>query len=135
VVGHGNSLAKHQYQYIDEAPLNGTSYYRLRQMDYDGQFEYSPIRSVKIGKNGRLSVSPNPVLDGQVLVYYESAYENDIRLSVVNPMGQLVHEQRNTLQKGDNYLNLDLPDLPAGNYLVRLEDGIQASQTQQIIVK
>ena len=135
VAGHGNSLAERQYAHTDEHPLNGTSYYRLRQVDYDGEFEYSPVRSVKIGKNGRLSISPNPTSASQVMVYYESSYETDIHLSVINAMGQVVHEQPNVLQKGDNYLSLELPNLPAGNYLIRLEDGTQAPQTQQIIVK
>jgi c-di-GMP-binding flagellar brake protein YcgR len=47
----------------------------------------------------------------------------------------LVREQQASFQKGDNYLAVDLSDLSAGNYILRLEDGTQTPLVQQIIVK
>lgn len=46
--GAGNSNSLLRYEYLDEEPVSGISYYRLKQTDFDGQFEYFPIRSVQI---------------------------------------------------------------------------------------
>lgn len=47
-LGAGNSNSLMRYEHLDENPFLGISYYRLKQTDFDGQFEYFPIRSVRI---------------------------------------------------------------------------------------
>lgn len=65
VPGAGNSFQQQSYQYLDEFPLTGVSYYRLRQTDIDGTFSFSPIKRVEISAAvAGLLVSPNPVEDG-----------------------------------------------------------------------
>jgi hypothetical protein len=54
VKGQGNSFVYTQYTAYDENPLNGTNYYRLKQVDYDGHFSYSDIKSVNFTK-GQIS--------------------------------------------------------------------------------
>ena len=44
--GKLNSLVENSYEYIDEKPLLGISYYRLKQVDIDGNFTFTPIRSI-----------------------------------------------------------------------------------------
>lgn len=43
--GAGNSTSEKQYQYLDKTPLNGTSYYRLKQVDYNSESTYSDLSS------------------------------------------------------------------------------------------
>lgn len=64
ITGTGNSTKLLVYQYMDEAPLPGTNYYRLKQTDLDGSFTHSNMVSVNI-KNTRVSVrlAPNPAKD------------------------------------------------------------------------
>ena len=57
---------KLDYSAVDDQPLDGTSYYRLKQTDYDGQYSYSDIESVKNGSKNNLPsfeikmIDPNP---------------------------------------------------------------------------
>ncbi len=61
VNGAGTSEAASQYILPDRSPLNGLNYYRLKQVDLDGQFEYSDISTVFFRqKNGPLTMVPNP---------------------------------------------------------------------------
>ncbi|MEQ9424589.1 MAG: T9SS type A sorting domain-containing protein [Cyclobacteriaceae bacterium] len=60
VDGKGTTTEIQQYSASDTSPFAGTSYYRLKQVDFDGQFEYSVIRAVTI-QSGILRVYPNPV--------------------------------------------------------------------------
>lgn len=61
-VGQGNSLTLHTYTYIDKKPLDGTSYYRLKQVDLNGDFSYSNVVSLRYIRT-QVSVYPNPVQD------------------------------------------------------------------------
>jgi len=45
--GAGFSQTEIQYLWIDQQPLNGVSYYRLKQLDFDGNFSYSEVRAVE----------------------------------------------------------------------------------------
>jgi len=62
VKGNGDSKRVVQYSYMDKSPANGTNYYRLKQNDYDGNFEFSNVIALeyKYEKN-ELSFYPNPI--------------------------------------------------------------------------
>lgn len=67
VAGQINSSALIQYSFIDEQPQSGINYYRLRQVDLDGKFEYSKIRSAIVENGITINISPNPTDDYIVL--------------------------------------------------------------------
>lgn len=58
VVGSSNSLTS--YQFVDDRPYRGTSYYRIRQVDIDGTSQTYPAESVIF--EGKYGVYPNPVI-------------------------------------------------------------------------
>ena len=67
VPGAGSSNRLQSYEYKDETPLIGKSYYRLKQVDFNGAFSYSETREVNIEELPDLRISmtafPNPVKD------------------------------------------------------------------------
>jgi len=72
VEGAGNSNSIINYSETDSKPLDGVSYYRLKQTDYDGMFSYSDIVSVNFSKeeyadNGYLKLYPNPIDNNDIL--------------------------------------------------------------------
>jgi hypothetical protein len=63
VDGAGNSSAVKEYSAVDDSPFEGTSYYKLKQTDFNGQFTYSAPIAVEYSKTGSgcvLTVYPNP---------------------------------------------------------------------------
>lgn len=60
VPGNGNSNDLNSYSYLDRSPLQGTSYYRVRQVDYHGAIDHSPIRSIERKQNDQFGAYPNP---------------------------------------------------------------------------
>ena len=60
VAGSGNTSEPTNYQFIDRSPAPGVSYYRIRQTDYDGQFDYSETRAVERRSSTPLEAFPNP---------------------------------------------------------------------------
>ena len=70
VNGYGTSSEGHAYHYEDYTPLNGVQYFRLRQVDFDGAFEYSPITIVNYKyRLHRISIYPNPTENGRMTLY------------------------------------------------------------------
>ncbi len=59
---NGNSDTRLTYQFIDSQPLNGLNYYRLKQIDLDGSYSYSQIRTVQVDGVAALKVYPNPAV-------------------------------------------------------------------------
>ncbi|HIP32706.1 MAG TPA: T9SS type A sorting domain-containing protein [Crocinitomicaceae bacterium] len=63
VSGAGNSTEEITYSESDYFPLAGNSYYRLKQVDFDGEYSYSEIRPINFGSDQDLVFYPNPVKD------------------------------------------------------------------------
>lgn len=59
VMGHGTTHLPQNYNFLDRSPAAGINYYRLKQIDFDGQFEYSKVVSVEFsGVKGHTQVFP-----------------------------------------------------------------------------
>ena len=63
VAGHGNSAQSYAYQFVDPVISHYAAnpvYYRLRQVDLDASFSYSPVRTVAVSRQPQLALFPNP---------------------------------------------------------------------------
>ncbi len=127
VGGAGNSTSILYYTTVDYAPLDGISYYRLKQTDYDGKFEYSEIRSVNfnaISNGGKPSIiiSPNPAKgSSEVNVLLSNfAFNSDVRIVLRDNISREYFTGNvTTNQKGTATLKLNSnTELAAGIYFV-----------------
>jgi len=92
----GNSTSNLNYNFIDDTPLSGISYYRLKQIDHDGKFEYHSIISVdrEESKNIKFVVFPNPNL-GEFSVDFSGIENNhDVMIEMYSMDGKLVYKQQ-----------------------------------------
>ncbi|WP_081659171.1 LamG-like jellyroll fold domain-containing protein [Pedobacter glucosidilyticus] len=69
VSANGNSSKIISYQFDDLSPVTGIAYYRLKQIDQDGKFEYSDVKSVHYyhGKKVSINIYPNPAKDKLII--------------------------------------------------------------------
>jgi len=137
VPGAGNSNSTHFYSTTDKNPLSGTSYYRLRQTDFDGQSEsFSPIAVIcdDAGPDPQISYSPNP-FTSELWVDFQNLDFEKASVSVYDVQGNLVY-QKNI--RNDNFpdkrLNLNLNDLSSGIYMVSFITD-EYSDTHRIVKK
>jgi len=115
ILGEGNSETTIRYSFTDTKPVNGLNYYRLKQIDYDGQFEYSEMVSVEIKNTISIDVFPNPTAAELTIVAPADFTKGEIRL--YNTSGKMLISK--TINNR-NYLNLS--DLNSGIYFFRLLD-------------
>ena len=89
VGGHGTTKQSNLYEFIDKTVLTGISYYRLRQVDTDGRFTYSRIRSVVIRENGELVLLGNPVQE-QLRV---KGFEGETAIQIIDMQGRIIYQK------------------------------------------
>ena len=138
VDGAGNSDAVLFYSFIDASPSNGLSFYRLKQTDFTGQFEYSEIRSIRIEKQSTVSYKayPNPIAKGEVLrIAYSLEEDQTLQITFVNAKGQIIgREERDILASGE-FLEVNTNQLEIGLNLIRILDKNGTFKTLKIIVR
>jgi hypothetical protein len=126
VDGAGNSNSILHYYTVDENPLPGLSYYRLKQVDYDGAFTYSEIRSVFFGDDSGSGILNSWVDDMKNLnILFQSGSDDNILVTIYNSEGVLVFNKEDKCIKGLNTIQLNQLNLASGIYILKL----QSSQT------
>lgn len=118
VDGAGNSSTMLTYSTVDNTPYYGVSYYRLKQTDFDGQFEYSTIRSVNIigDSSNEVQIFPNPTND-QIIILGDKFELAEIR--VFNSLGQDVSKIATIVHTNESAAAVDLSNLSKGIYFVK----------------
>lgn len=116
--GSGSSFETHDYSYLHKNPLAGSNFYRLKQMDYDGNFEYSNVISIDLANGGhQLTISPNPTSTGQFTINFSDSNFESGELEIYDSVGRMVRTQNISI----NNTEIQTEDLPKGIYLVNLE--------------
>ncbi len=120
--GAGNSLVPLSYSYTDRQPLPDRAYYRLKQVDYDGLFSFSPVRQVTMNSAVSIRLAPTLVvstLNAGITV----PFTTDRPWAIFDPAGHLLRSGNwpaETLE-----LTLELADLPSGQYFFNMTESTQ----------
>jgi len=127
VTAAGNSALTRQYNYTDALAATHPVYsYRLKMVDLDGRYTYSPIVTLQPQVPSlTVQVSPNPFVQ-PTSVTVGSPMAGTATLVVLDISGARLVERSVVLQKGDNALDVSLiAGLPQGVYLLQVTNGAQ----------
>jgi hypothetical protein len=122
VDGYGNSNIPRNYEFMDESlPGEGNYYYRLKQIDTDGTFEFSPMLDIYVN-NIPLEFSlsqnyPNP-FNPSTKIVFSLPYETEITLAVFNAIGQKISDiiSGEVYNAGKHEIQFDGSKLASGIY-------------------
>ncbi|MEL6674260.1 MAG: FG-GAP-like repeat-containing protein [Bacteroidota bacterium] len=132
VAAAGNSQSVRAYNFTDqgvEGKLTGTIAYRLRQVDIDGSFSYSSIVEVRLDASELdWEVYPNPVLHTLTIAAPSQWYQHQVKLELTQLNGQLVRSE--SFEGNQSAFDLDLSQLPAGLYMVKISNGEETLSRQ-----
>ncbi len=117
VDGAGTTNIPQEYTFTDRQPLSGTNYYRLKQVDFDGQFEYSRVQLVNFEVTTNFVIYPT-LVHQQLIIESTQSIDQESIIEIYNMIGQRVMQA--TLSSGNYQTALNLADLPAGQYIVTL---------------
>ncbi|NUN10293.1 MAG: T9SS type A sorting domain-containing protein [Ignavibacteriaceae bacterium] len=125
--GAGTTDRRITYYFTDYADVNGTYSYRLKQIDFDGSFEYSAVVSVDVFTTPEYSLSqnyPNP-FNPSTSISYSLPVKSAVSVKVYNIMGsEVVTLFEGTSDAGTHKLMFDASGMPSGIYFytIRTED-------------
>ena len=114
--GAGNSLTKIEYSFFDQNPPKGISYYRLKQVDFDGKYMYYEICTITNNGIGGISFYPNPVRNDLTIDYYVDNLKTNT-ISVTDVSGRLIQLKTSII---DSKMIIDCSDLADGIYFLKM---------------
>jgi len=131
-----NSPNGSRYSATDLTPAAGIDYYRLKQVDVDGNANYSNVVSLNFDAKSafQLSFYPNPA-KGQVTMKIGCSAAGAAYYAVMSGEGKVLKTGIVGLGAGTSNHTLDISDLPAGSYFVRVSINGIAQKTAALVVE
>jgi len=141
IAGNGTTTEQKSYSFTDEIPLSGKSYYRLKQIDFDGTFAYSAVVEVESALPSNYFVSdnyPNP-FNPSTSIRIDLMVQSNVTLSLFNSLGEVVSAYNSKdYAAGSHILNIDGSNLASGVYYyavnIRGSNGITKFKTSKMVL-
>jgi hypothetical protein len=137
VEGNGYSTTNKYYSYTDES-IGGMVYYRLKQVDYIGSYNYSAVIEVNGVTVSTLKLEqnyPNP-FNPVTTIKYQVGNDGYVTLKVFNSLGEEVAELVNQFQKaGSHKFIFEGKDLPSGIYVYQLTSGSYGESKKMMLLR
>ncbi|GLR17172.1 SdrD B-like domain-containing protein [Portibacter lacus] len=122
IIGQGTTEFVSDYEYLDRAPSNGSNFYQLIQVDFNGNESVMGIKHIKNTKEARISVYPNPVVSKINI----SGFEKGMKIFIVNQAGKVVNSTNDST-------SINIEDLTNGIYFIRIYDEEKLVLTEKIL--
>ena len=113
IKGAGTSNGDHHYSFMDESPVSGMNYYRIKQIDFDGKYSYSTTKGILYKGLNRFTVESN-ISENIITIVSE---DSNIDLTVCNSSGQEVMKFANQ----QTFEEINLGNLLPGLYFLRIQ--------------
>jgi hypothetical protein len=98
-----------------------TLFYRLKMVDKDGNYTYSPVVAISLGGLiTSMDVFPNPVQSAEARINISAVVEETARWKLVNNNGQTVFSNSIQLHRGGNSMIINMYSLPSGTYYLQV---------------
>ncbi|OQA65351.1 MAG: hypothetical protein B6D44_13610 [Ignavibacteriales bacterium UTCHB2] len=139
VEGNGTTTEPKIYSFIDENIVTGIYKYRLKQIDFDGTFEYSNEIEIEAGSIPKEYVLfqnyPNP-FNSSTVISYSVPMEGKVTIKLYNALGELVKTITDGFFNAGTYkINLSSEDLSSGIYLYKMQTERTSLTKKLIIIK
>lgn len=126
------------YSFVDKVSNSGQYTYRLKQIDFDGTFSYSPEVMVDVTAPLEFSLSqnyPNP-FNPVTVIKYTIPTDSKVLLTIYNTLGEKVATLVNEMQKAGRYeVEFNASKYSSGVYFYRIESGSYVSVKKMMILK
>ncbi len=124
VSGKGTSTERNNYSYMDKSLTVGKYSYRLKQVDLDGTYEYSPVIEVDVNAPDEFTLYqnyPNP-FNPTTTIEYSLPEKSDVTISIYSAIGELVKTLVNgTIESGYHKITFNAADLTSGTYIYQIK--------------
>ena len=138
VAGSGTTTEVRNYNFVDQNVNAGTYSYRLKQVDFDGTFEYSNAIEVEVLGVKEFALGqnyPNP-FNPSTTINFSLAEPTFVRLAIYNLLGEEVEVLKNEYMNAGSFnVSFDASSLPSGMYLYKVETAQFSSVRKMMLMK
>jgi len=135
VDGIGSSSVLQDYEYLDAQPINGWNYYRLKDVNIYGDYEYSHIVALDNRREDvALRLLPNPATDRFTFDYIGVDISADFMVQIIDVSGRRLIEQEYSPSNNRVRETVNIKDLSSGVYFVQFTNGFVRTSRKLIIV-
>lgn len=117
VLAHGNTMEPMHYTFTDDNPSDGNTYYRLKMVDLDGSFEYSPVRVANFRKMHIINIWPNPSYQTDIRITKPEDFSGPVELFVYTMDNKMIYTNKTDFDQ----ITIPSAILSQGNYTILLK--------------
>jgi hypothetical protein len=121
VDGHGTTSQPNHYHFTDTDPYVGANYYRLKQVDYNGQSEYSPVRIVTTEETTALDILSVNTISNQIDVSVVAPEGMNVQAQITDVSGRIVYAEGTVIHHQPTHFVTS--QLTSGIYFIEVSDG------------
>jgi hypothetical protein len=125
------------YTLTDDHPFTGTSFYRIKQVDVDGNASYSKISMVTLSKStlNALTIYPTVTRDAFTVRIQNKGIGHSAMVRIVSADGKLIQKQTVFLHEGENKISYSLAGAAPGVYYIRVMNGDSKTSYMASVIK
>jgi hypothetical protein len=130
MLGAGNSDAITQYNYTDKNMTAAVAYYRIRQVDIDGKYEYSTVKTIHSNETtpaAKIYASGNTVN-----IEFNQEIKNPVTVRIIDLNGRVIGQKDN--QQASYRITMNLNNHIIGMYIVQLNDNAGWNEVKKVIL-
>ena len=134
VAASGNSQVNMTYDFTDVQPVSGYNYYRLKQVDIDGAFTFTPTRMVRFSDHAAEGVNcyPNPVLE-MLNISIPGNYTQSVTIVTISNNSGIVLNQHRFVTPVNGNLQINMGIYPPGVYFIQVRNRTKNSAHRIIV--
>lgn len=135
-MGHGTTTQMNSYSFDDFSPVEGTNYYRLKQVDYNGASTYSGVVTLEFHRGNMTvtNVKPNPT-NGDVNFDFNGPTETIIHIVITDVTGRTVRDEYQAVKPGTTPVHTSIDESGAGIYTMCITEDASGFRSVTQIVK
>ncbi len=138
VNGNGTSTKSHEYSYVDGNLESGNYSYRLKQVDFNGSYEYSNVVEASINAPNKFELAqnfPNP-FNPTTKISFSVPSNSNVKLTVYNLLGQEITTLVNGFMKaGSHTVEFNATNMNSGLYFYKLESNGLTQVKKMMLLK
>ena len=138
VNGHGTTTDQQNYSFVDLNLDNGNYYYRLKQIDFNGSYEYSELVEVEWRAFNSYLLEqnfPNP-FNPSTTIGFGLKNKSDVKITILNAIGEEVAVVLDDeIEQGYHQVEFNATNLPSGVYFYRINAGEYLNTKKMILLK
>ena len=125
------------YNWLDENSFSGANFYRIRNVDKDGSYQYSQIVKVNMDRNtSGFNIYPNPVTNNNIGLQINNLPAGNYNLRLISMAGQVMTEQQVSLSGGTATQSIKIDKLlSSGIYKLEITDAANNTTVLNVQVK